>query len=58
VLKKAFGWTRSPYWNEERNEEDPNGELVTVVLNYTRSLGLSEKDLLKLLKKFPVSSWV
>jgi hypothetical protein len=49
VLKKAFGWTHSPYWNEERNEEDPNGELLTGVLNYTRSPGLSEKDLLKLL---------
>ncbi|KAF8757456.1 hypothetical protein HU200_010977 [Digitaria exilis] len=53
MLKKAFGWIHSPYWSEERNKEVPSAEVVTGVLNYIRSLGLSDEDLHKLLKKFP-----
>ena len=53
MLKKAFGWIHSPYWSEERKKEVPNAEVVTGVLNYIRSLGLSDEDLHKLLKKFP-----
>ncbi|XP_066356199.1 uncharacterized protein [Miscanthus floridulus] len=53
MLNKAFGWIHSPYWSEERKKEVPNAEVVTGVLNYIRSLGLSDEDLHKLLKKFP-----
>lgn len=53
MLKKAFGWIHSPYWSEERKKEAPNVEVVSGVLNYIRSLGLSDDDLHKLLKKFP-----
>lgn len=53
MLKKAFGWIHSPYWSEERNKEVPNAEVVSGVLNYIRTLGLSDDDLRKLLKKFP-----
>ncbi|KAL5210623.1 hypothetical protein ABZP36_006246 [Zizania latifolia] len=53
MLKKAFGWIHSPYWSEERKKEVPNVEVVSGVLNYIRSLGLSDDDLRKLLKKFP-----
>ncbi|KAL6636553.1 hypothetical protein ACP70R_024125 [Stipagrostis hirtigluma subsp. patula] len=53
MLKKAFGWIHSPYWSEERKKETPNAEVVSGVLNYIRSLGLSDDDLKKLLKKFP-----
>uniref|UniRef100_A0A0A9D8U8 Uncharacterized protein n=1 Tax=Arundo donax TaxID=35708 RepID=A0A0A9D8U8_ARUDO len=53
MLKKAFGWIHSPYWSEERKKEVPNAEVVSGVLNYIRSLGLSDDDLHKLLKKFP-----
>lgn len=53
MLKKAFGWIHSPYWSEERNKEVPNAEVVSGVLNYIRTLGLSDDDLCKLLKKFP-----
>jgi len=53
MLKKAFGWIQSPYWSEERKKEVPSVEVVNGVLNYIRSLGLSDEDLHKLLKKFP-----
>ncbi|TKV90292.1 hypothetical protein SEVIR_9G018900v4 [Setaria viridis] len=53
MLKKAFGWIHSPYWSEERKKEVPSAEVVTGVLDYIRSLGLSDEDLHKLLKKFP-----
>ncbi|TVU20703.1 hypothetical protein EJB05_03456, partial [Eragrostis curvula] len=53
MLKKAFGWIHSPYWSEERKKEVPNVETVSGVLNYIRSLGLSDDDLHKVLKKFP-----
>ncbi|CAL4936981.1 unnamed protein product [Urochloa decumbens] len=53
MLKKAFGWIHSPYWSEERKKEVPSAEVVTGVLGYIRSLGLSDEDLHKLLKKFP-----
>ncbi|KAJ1292797.1 hypothetical protein BS78_01G017500 [Paspalum vaginatum] len=53
MLKKAFGWIHSPYWSEERKKEVPTAEALTGVLNYIRSLGLSDEDLHKLLKKFP-----
>ncbi|KAJ8445170.1 hypothetical protein Cgig2_029542 [Carnegiea gigantea] len=53
MLGKAFGQIRSPYWGEERNVEIPNYETVNEILEYLRSLGLSNDDLSKLLKKFP-----
>jgi len=53
MLKKAFGWIHSPYWSEERKKEVPSAEVVNGVLNYIRSLGLSDEDLHKVLKKFP-----
>ncbi|XP_020104101.1 uncharacterized protein LOC109721091 [Ananas comosus] len=53
MLKKAFGWVHSPYWSEERKTEIPKIEIVNEILDYIRSLGLSDEDLHKLLKKFP-----
>lgn len=53
ILGKAFGWKHSPYWGEERKKEVPNNESVVEILNFLRSLGLSDDDLHKLLKKFP-----
>lgn len=53
ILGKAFGHIHSPYWSEERKKEVPTYELVTEVLDYLRSLSLSDDDLSKLLKKFP-----
>lgn len=53
MLKKAFGWVHSPYWSEERKTEVPKIGIVNEILDYIRSLGLSDEDLHKLLKKFP-----
>ncbi|WOL11528.1 hypothetical protein Cni_G20291 [Canna indica] len=53
ILKKAFGWVRSPYWGEERNKELPKGEMISETLDYLKGLGLNDEDLHKLLKKFP-----
>ncbi|XP_074273310.1 uncharacterized protein LOC141596930 isoform X2 [Silene latifolia] len=53
ILGKAFGQVRSPYWGEERKPEIPNYEAVKGVLEYLKSLSLSDDDLSKLLKKFP-----
>ncbi|KAL2893596.1 Transcription termination factor MTERF4 chloroplastic [Bienertia sinuspersici] len=53
MLGKAFGQVRSPYWGEERKAEVPNYEIVNEILEYLRSLSLSDEDLSKLLKKFP-----
>lgn len=53
ILGKAFGLVNSPYWGEEREKEIPKFETVNGVLEYLRSLSLSDDDLTKLLKKFP-----
>lgn len=53
ILGKAFGHVHSPYWGEQRKLEVPKFEIVCETLDYLRSLGLSEDDLFKLLKKFP-----
>ncbi|XP_057502491.1 uncharacterized protein LOC130786237 isoform X3 [Actinidia eriantha] len=53
ILGKAFGQIHSPYWGEERKKEVPTYELVNEVVDYLRSLNLSDEDLSKLLKKFP-----
>nr|XP_017237871.1 PREDICTED: uncharacterized protein LOC108210920 [Daucus carota subsp. sativus] len=53
ILGKAFGFVHSPYWGEDRNKEVPEYDVVNGILNYLRSLNLSDEDLTKLLKKFP-----
>ncbi|VFQ81065.1 unnamed protein product [Cuscuta campestris] len=60
ILGKAFGLVHSPYWSEEREREVPKVESVTKILEYLRSLTLSDDDdddddddVRKLLKKFP-----
>ncbi|XP_022718238.1 uncharacterized protein LOC111276729 isoform X2 [Durio zibethinus] len=53
ILGKAFGHVHSPYWGEERKKEVPKLEVVNEILDYLRSLTLSDDDLHKLLKKFP-----
>ncbi|KAJ0969510.1 hypothetical protein J5N97_022387 [Dioscorea zingiberensis] len=53
ILKKAFGWIHSPYWGEERSKELPEVQSINAVLDYLKSLGVSDDDLHKLLKKFP-----
>lgn len=53
ILGKSFGWVNSPYWGEERKQTVPDNNLVSAFLTYLRSLGLSDDDLHKLLKKFP-----
>ncbi|KAH1096667.1 hypothetical protein J1N35_013588 [Gossypium stocksii] len=53
ILGKAFGHVHSPYWGEERKKEEPRFEIVNEILEYLRSLCLSDDDLRKLLKKFP-----
>jgi mTERF len=53
MLKKAFGWVNSPYWSEEREKETPKVQTISQILEYLTSLGLSDEDLQKLLKKFP-----
>ncbi|XP_057526422.1 uncharacterized protein LOC130805637 [Amaranthus tricolor] len=53
ILGKAFGQIRSPYWGEERKVEIPDYEIVNKILEYLRSLSLSDDDISKLLKKFP-----
>lgn len=53
ILGKAFGQVHSPYWGEERKKVVPNLEIVDEILDYLRSLSLSDDDLTKLLKKFP-----
>uniref|UniRef100_A0A5B6YXP1 Mitochondrial transcription termination factor family protein n=1 Tax=Davidia involucrata TaxID=16924 RepID=A0A5B6YXP1_DAVIN len=53
ILGKAFGQVHSPYWGEERKKEVPKVEIVNEILDYLRSLSLSDDDLCKLLKKFP-----
>lgn len=53
MLKKAFGWVHSPYWGEERKKEAPKDDIINEILDYLKSLSLSDDDLHKLLKKFP-----
>ncbi|XP_009604517.1 uncharacterized protein LOC107762901 [Nicotiana tabacum] len=53
ILGKAFGQIHSPYWYEERKKEVPRLEVVNEILDYLRSLSLTDDDLTKLLKKFP-----
>uniref|UniRef100_A0A2P2J636 Uncharacterized protein LOC105135118 n=1 Tax=Rhizophora mucronata TaxID=61149 RepID=A0A2P2J636_RHIMU len=53
ILAKAFGHVHSPYWSEERKQEVPKFGIACEILDYLRSLGLSNDDLYKLLKKFP-----
>ncbi|KAE8652244.1 uncharacterized protein LOC101218603 isoform X1 [Cucumis sativus] len=53
MLGKAFGHIHSPYWGEDREKKVPNIEIVNDILEYLRTLGLSNDDLSKLLKKFP-----
>eukprot|EP01018_Ginkgo_biloba_P019977 Gb_41795 [translate_table: standard] len=53
ILGKAFGWVHSPYWGEEKTKTVPNKDVVAGALSYLESLGLSNVDLHKLLKKFP-----
>lgn len=53
ILGKAFGHVHSPYWGEERAKNIPRSELVHDILAFLRSLGLSDDELGKLLKKFP-----
>lgn len=53
ILGKAFGLVHSPYWGEDRNKEVPEFDVVNGILNYLRSLSLSDEDLTKVLKKFP-----
>ncbi|XP_031483492.1 uncharacterized protein LOC116252969 [Nymphaea colorata] len=53
ILGKSFGWTKSPYWSEEKTKTLPNIELLNNVLGYLSNLGLSDDDIYKLLKKFP-----
>ncbi|KAH0470336.1 hypothetical protein IEQ34_000059 [Dendrobium chrysotoxum] len=53
ILKKAFGWIHSPYWGEERRKETPKLESIKEMLDYLKSLSLSDDDLHKILKKFP-----
>ncbi|KAK9134808.1 hypothetical protein Syun_014138 [Stephania yunnanensis] len=53
ILAKAFGYVGSPYWSEERPKVVPRHETVKEKLNFLLSLGLSDVDLHKILKKFP-----
>lgn len=53
ILGKAFGQVHSPYWGEERKKEIPKLEIVNEILDYLRTLSLSDDDICKLLKKFP-----
>ncbi|KAL0928778.1 hypothetical protein M5K25_000700 [Dendrobium thyrsiflorum] len=53
ILKKAFGWIHSPYWGEERRKETPNLDSIKEMLDYLKSLSLSDDDLHKILEKFP-----
>ncbi|PON72532.1 Mitochodrial transcription termination factor [Parasponia andersonii] len=53
ILGKAFGLVHSPYWGEERKKIVPKLETVNEILDYLRSLNLSDDDLSKVLKKFP-----
>ncbi|XP_020590007.1 uncharacterized protein LOC110031234 [Phalaenopsis equestris] len=53
ILKKAFGWIHSPYWGEERRKETPQSVSIKEMLDYLKSLSLSDDDIHKILKKFP-----
>ncbi|XP_039137817.1 uncharacterized protein LOC120275343 [Dioscorea cayenensis subsp. rotundata] len=53
ILKKAFGFVHSPYWGEERSQELPKVQSLNAVLDYLKTLGLSDDDLHKIIKKFP-----
>ncbi|XP_015886322.3 uncharacterized protein LOC107421575 [Ziziphus jujuba] len=53
ILGKAYGQIHSPYWGEERKKVVPKIDIVKEILDYLRSLSLSDDDLCKVLKKFP-----
>ncbi|XP_015579455.1 uncharacterized protein LOC8262721 [Ricinus communis] len=53
ILGKAFGHVHSPYWGEERKQQVPDIEIVSGIIDYLRSLGLSDDELYKVVKKFP-----
>ncbi|KAK1407655.1 hypothetical protein QVD17_39276 [Tagetes erecta] len=53
ILGKAFGLVHSPYWGEEREKVVPEFEKVDAIIDYLTGLGLSDDDVIKILKKFP-----
>ncbi|KAJ7532804.1 hypothetical protein O6H91_13G020700 [Diphasiastrum complanatum] len=53
ILSKAFGYTNSIYWGQEKAKVVPDPEVVLAILDYLRGLAFSNADLLSLLKKFP-----
>lgn len=53
ILQKAFGWRHSPYWGEDRNKEVPRSDSINEMLDYLKSLSLTDDDVHKILKKFP-----
>eukprot|EP00249_Psilotum_nudum_P011217 c23032_g1_i3 orf=125-838(+) len=52
-LGKAFGWTHTPYWGEGKAKVMADCNTVVKILDFLRELGLSNSDLLIVLKKFP-----
>ncbi|KAK9080174.1 hypothetical protein SSX86_001849 [Deinandra increscens subsp. villosa] len=53
ILGKAFGLVHSPYWGEEREVVVPDLEKIEAIFDYLTGLGLSNDDVIKILKKFP-----
>ncbi|KAI3686860.1 hypothetical protein L1987_80549 [Smallanthus sonchifolius] len=53
ILGKAFGLLHSPYWGEEREKVVPEFEKIDAIIDYLTCLGLSDDDVIKILKKFP-----
>ncbi|XP_076887840.1 uncharacterized protein LOC143538098 [Bidens hawaiensis] len=53
ILGKAFGFVHSPYWGEEREKVVPEIENISAIIDYLTDLGLSDEDVIKILKKFP-----
>ncbi|KAL8244348.1 hypothetical protein R6Q59_010606 [Mikania micrantha] len=53
ILGKAFGLVHSPYWGEEREKIVPEFENINAIIDYLTGFGLSDDDVIKILKKFP-----
>lgn len=53
MMLKAFGWKRSSYWGEDRKPTVPDPNTISAVISYLRELGMSDPDLVKVMKKLP-----
>ncbi|KAL2641989.1 hypothetical protein R1flu_009576 [Riccia fluitans] len=53
ILGKAFGWVHSPFWSEEVQQTVPEAATVLTAMDLARGTGITDDQLVTILKKFP-----